>query len=469
MNLEQVIDGKAVRRILIASGQTIEVGRATAAKLGIASDQSMSARHFAVVDEDGQCRARDLGSRNGTFVNGAQIAEVVLRDGDRIEAGDSTFVVRLSRDRTAKYDESEGSLALIPFLEFANKTPFSVATLRWSDLDDNPKLTVVVKATFGIPAAGDDAYPAPRQLPIFDADIMTSGKQAVLFESDRVPFKPCTDIVLVGRAHAPDGTPVSELIAGVSVGRVRHSITVIGDRQWETSLGTPRMSPARPFLSMDLVYERAFGGIDGTSGAYCEENHIGTGYVGGQSGARLKGLKLPNLEDPRNLIRTWNSRPRPVGVGFYGRGWAPRLAYAGTYDENYMKERHPRLPSDFSYRFFNGAHPDLQVPGYLQGDEEVILLNVCSGASRVHFRLPCLLPTIKIERWATPPEQWIQERATGDGSLPNDFPLNEEPLKPVLDTLVFVPDKGVFYQVFRAVCGLSSLESLEVARVRVTC
>jgi hypothetical protein len=38
----------------------------------------------------------------------------------------------------------------------------------------------------------------------------------------------------------------------------------------------------------------------------------------------------------------------------------------------------------------------------------------------------------------------------------------------VLDTLVFVPDRGVFYEVFRAVCGLSSLESLEIARVTVT-
>jgi hypothetical protein len=133
-----------------------------------------------------------------------------------------------------------------------------------------------------------------------------------------------------------------------------------------------------------------------------------------------------------------------------------------------MKERHPLLPADFSYRFFNGAHPDLQVGGYLRGDEEVDLLNVCSEASRLHFQLPGFTPKISVERWEVPPEQWVQEHAGPDGSLPSELPLVEEPLKPVLDTLVFAPDQGVFYEVFRAVCGLSSLESLEIARVRVT-
>ena len=79
-----------------------------------------------------------------------------------------------------------------------------------------------------------------------------------------------------------------------------------------------------------------------------------------------------------------------------------------------------------------------------------------------------MLPKITVERWTVPPEQWVQENAGADGSLPSELPLVEEPLKPVLDTLVFVPDQSVFYEVFRAVCALSSLESMEIARVRVT-
>jgi hypothetical protein len=470
MHLEQVSGAGTGRRIPIAPGQNTEIGRATAVSLGIAADPSMSARHFAVTCEDAQCRIRDLGSTNGTFVNGVQITEAILREGDRIEAGDVTFVARLTRDGTARIGMGQRASTTVPVLEFANDTPLSVTTIRWSDLDDKPKLTVIAKATFGIPAPGETVHLSPRQLPIFEADIMTKGSPpAVAFETDRVPFKPCTDIVLVGCAHAPDDKPVSQVIAGVRVAQVRHAVAVFGDRRWETQrLGVLTTSAAQPFLTMDLVYERAFGGFDEPAGMYCAENHIGTGYVGKRSDARLEGLRLPNLEDPRDLIRAWDSRPRPAGFGFYGRGWAPRLAYLGTYDERYMSERHPRIPSDFSYRFFNGAHPDLQVGSHLRGDEDVELVNVCPGASRVHFCLPGLVPKITIERWMVPPEQWIQERVTAGASVSSDLPLEEESLVAALDTLVFVPERGVFYEVFRAVCDLSSLESLEIARVKVT-
>jgi len=456
------------------------IGRATLAAVGVPLDPRLSARHFSIVWQDSRLRIRDLGSTNGTFVNGSRIIEAVLNDGDRIQAGTSIFVVRLepaSNDgrssevsATALDRETLGATPGIPLLELANGTPFPVTTVRWPDVDNRPKLTIVVKATFVLGREGSDVRLTPKQLPLFDADIV-SDKQplSVRFESDLVPFKTCTDVVLVGRAHAPEGKPVTELIAGLRVGQLRYGVAVFGDRTWQSQLlDTPSMSQPQPFLAMDLVYERAFGGFDEPAGMYCKENQVGTGFLGKRTGKRIEGLRLPNLEDPRNQIHSWNSRPRPVGFGFYGRGWTPRLAYAGTYDDKYMKERHPLLPVDFSYRFFNGAHPDLQVGGYLHGDEEVELLNVCPGAPRMHFRLPGLVPKITVARWRVPAEQWVQEHAGPDGSLPADLPLVEEPLKPVLDTLVFVPEEGVFYEVFRAVCGLSSLDSLEIARVTVT-
>jgi len=446
------------------SAQPVVVGRERTGR----HDPHMSSRHFAVVHSGGQYLIRDLGSTNGTFVNGQRIGTAVLKDGDRIQAGQSTFVVRL------RSDESAASAAPtpqgLPLGQIANATSFTVATLRWPDVDTRPKLTIIVKATFVLGREGEGVQPTPKQLPIFNNDIMTEAQPpAVRFESDLVPFKPCTDVVLVGRAYAPEDKPVTEIVAGLRVGQLRYGVAVVGDRTWQAQLlDKPTISHTLPFRTMDLVYERAFGGFDKPAGMYCKENHVGTGFIGKRTAERLQGLRLPNLEDPRNLINAWNSRPRPAGFGFYGRGWAPRLAYAGTYDDNYMKERHPLLPTDFSFRFFNGAHPDLQVGGYLRGDEEVDLLNVCPEASRVHFRLPGVAPKISIARWTVPPEEWLQEHAGPDGSLPSDLPLVEEPLKAVLDTLVFVPDHGVFYQVFRAVCSLSSLESLEVARITVT-
>jgi len=468
-------------RIVVGFGEAREIGRLAMAGLGVAQDPLMSARHFAIRCERDHCRLRDLGSTNGTFVNGSNITEATLHDGDRIVAGQSTFIVRLYRERTpvgsALPPASIASAAPapaparpiqgIPLFQIANDSPFAVTTLRWYDVDDKPRLSIAVKATFTL---GSEVRLTPKQLPMFDTDILSDGDpRAVRFESDRVPFKPCTDVVLVGRAHAPDGKPVTELVTGLRVGQLRYGVVVVGDRTWEAQLlQAPTISQPQPFLSMDLTYERAFGGFDRPAGTYCRENHVGTGFIGKRPGERIEGIRLPNLEDPRNRIHSWNSHPRPVGFGFFGRGWAPRLSYAGTYDDKHMKQRHPRLPIDFSYRFFNGAHPDLQVGGYLRGDEEVDLLNVCPDAPRVHFQLPGLVPKITVSRWTVPAEQWLLEHTGPAGPLSGDLPLVDEPLQAVLDTLVFAPEQGVFYEVFRAVCGLSSLDSLEIARVTVT-
>jgi hypothetical protein len=45
------------------------------------------------------------------------------------------------------------------------------------------------------------------------------------------------------------------------------------------------------------------------------------------------------------------------------------------------------LPLDFDRRFFNAAAPGLVAPGYLRGDEEVVVFNT-GPAPRLAFRLP---------------------------------------------------------------------------------
>jgi transcriptional regulator with GAF, ATPase, and Fis domain len=52
----------------------------------------MSRRHCAVEMTNGSCTLRDLGSSNGTYVNGIPVRERVLAHGDRIRAGDSVLL-----------------------------------------------------------------------------------------------------------------------------------------------------------------------------------------------------------------------------------------------------------------------------------------------------------------------------------------------------------------------------------------
>ena len=55
-------------------------------------DREMSRRHFLIEHSQGHYVIRDLDSSNGTWVNVNRIAEGELRPGDRIRAGQTTFV-----------------------------------------------------------------------------------------------------------------------------------------------------------------------------------------------------------------------------------------------------------------------------------------------------------------------------------------------------------------------------------------
>ncbi|MFV1950904.1 MAG: DUF2169 domain-containing protein [Nitrospinota bacterium] len=356
-------------------------------------------------------------------------------------------------------------------MNIVNETPFTVAIMLWEDLQGQPKLTVIVKATFAIKTSKPTL--ADKQFPIFTADehYRDDPLASVRFESDMVPFKPLADVVLAGRAHAPSGRPVTKLDVAIRVGRLQRAIRILGDRKWwypsKLTL-IPVVSSPEPFITMDLTYERAFGGIDEASAMYCKENPIGKGFIGKKSKDSAHGKPLPNLEDPHNLISFWDSRPKPVGFGFYGRGWMPRLHYAGTYDEKYQKERAPALPHDFSYAIFNGAHPALQVKGYLNGDEVIELKNL-SREPAMRFQLPGLHPKIIINKLTVPPDEWIEQNTMeGNEVSLEQIPTAEESVKAVLDTLVLVPDKGIFYEVFRGVCPLADLNALEIDQIKIT-
>jgi hypothetical protein len=218
---------------------------------------------------------------------------------------------------------------------------------------------------------------------------------------------------------------------------------------------------------MPLTYDRAFGGVDPASGETFRGNPAGRGFISRRTREAIHDRLLPNIEDVKEPITSWESRPKPAGFAFFGRGWVPRLGYAGTYDDTYQKERAPLLPSDFSYAFFNGAHPDLQVEGYLRGDEEVELRGV-SPEGILRFRLPGTHPNTTVARWAVDFARWMEERVAVDPSITvEQVPVVEERVEAVLDTLVIVPDDRIFYEVFRAVFPLRGNDAGEIARVQI--
>ncbi len=269
-----------------------------------------------------------------------------------------------------------------------NRTPFAAERGWVRDRDGAEVWLVAVKCTFDIRPDGSTAV-SETQPPVLRVPehVGEPGKSSIRYENDLVLTKKTTDIIVVGHAYAPGGRPVTEMEVGFRVGPVQKVLRVTGDRVWDT---TGASSP-QPFITMPLVYERAFGGVDTRSKQPDRDwewrNPVGTGFAVARD--NLGGVPLPNIEYPAERVTGWKDRPRPAGFGAIACHWQPRVAFAGTYDDRWMQERQPLLPDDFDDRYFQCAPQDQQAPGFLRGGEPVALLNLGP-----HGELRCTLPKV---------------------------------------------------------------------------
>lgn len=55
----------------------------------------VSRKHCRIIKEGDTLRVEDMGSSNGTFVNGRRIQEAVLSPGDNLQIGPVTFIVQI--------------------------------------------------------------------------------------------------------------------------------------------------------------------------------------------------------------------------------------------------------------------------------------------------------------------------------------------------------------------------------------
>jgi predicted component of type VI protein secretion system len=63
----------------------------------------VSRRHCRFVFENGQWAVNDLNSLNGVYVNGARVADMVLKDGDEVRMGGLTFRVNIPDPQTTRF------------------------------------------------------------------------------------------------------------------------------------------------------------------------------------------------------------------------------------------------------------------------------------------------------------------------------------------------------------------------------
>ena len=83
---------KATRGAVFALGQEITIGRAATCTIGMPDDSFVSQLHARAFREAGWTMIEDLGSTNGTYLNGKRLtAKERITKGDRVQVGNTVF------------------------------------------------------------------------------------------------------------------------------------------------------------------------------------------------------------------------------------------------------------------------------------------------------------------------------------------------------------------------------------------
>lgn len=94
----------------------------------------MSRNHLIVEGTDSAFRIRDVGSANGTFVNGSKVSLIELCNGDRIKAGTTVFEVEITEEEGQRVETAAAPVS-------GDETHFPTRTLSSEELEIDQEVT----------------------------------------------------------------------------------------------------------------------------------------------------------------------------------------------------------------------------------------------------------------------------------------------------------------------------------------
>jgi uncharacterized protein YjbI with pentapeptide repeats len=247
------------------------------------------------------------------------------------------------------------------------------------------------------------------------------------------------EVLLTARAYPVGRKPQAACSVRLRLGPVDKTLQVVGERFWKGGAPTRPI----PFTELPLTYANAYGGEG------YPQNPLGKGFAPVRT-ATGELHPLPNIEDPRQLVRSPKDKRLPAGFGPYDLTWPQRFSMTGTYDEKWLKERFPGFAKDIDWGFFNTAPEDQQLEGFLQGDEPFTLEHMHPDKPLLQGRLPRLRMRAFINQ------------QTGKGEELLELPTR-------LDTVHLFPhaERGVL--VFRGVTRVNEDDGADVRQLMVAC
>ena len=145
----RVIAGPQTGRVFtFEQHETFMIGRSEDAHFCLPQDRYFSRHHCILEIAPPQCFLRDLGSTNGTFVNGIRVETCYLKSGDRIQGGETVLEVEVSTDSSG--------------IPAAGLTPQQVKTATI------PSLVTVLCLNCGMPSEAEASRPDAKMTYLCD-------------------------------------------------------------------------------------------------------------------------------------------------------------------------------------------------------------------------------------------------------------------------------------------------------------
>ena len=130
----------------------------------------------------------------------------------------------------------------------------------------------------------------------------------------------------------------------LEVGNINKELYVFGERRWSGGSITKPL----PFKSMPIDFSHATG----------------------------DGDLLPNIEEPKSLVTSKNTKKIPASFMPIDITSMDNMKKLGTFDEGYRQTLWPGFASDMDYSFFNVAPYNQQQDGFFEGGEGIKILNM---------------------------------------------------------------------------------------------
>ncbi len=128
--------------VLISGGRPYQVGRAIACDLSV-QDPTVSRQHAELELTEAGVRVRDLGSTNGTYLNGQRVSDAIALAGSRLSFGKVDFEVR--EENAPTETPGEGSLDATILRQVPVRGPADIA----AQLSEAPQGTSMLRIAGG--------------------------------------------------------------------------------------------------------------------------------------------------------------------------------------------------------------------------------------------------------------------------------------------------------------------------------